>query len=58
VAPRAAVAGSTEVFAERVAQWGAVGVDEVIVPDFVLASGNERLDQLDALHEAVAPLLS
>jgi len=58
VAPRAAVAGSPEVFAERVAQWAAVGVDEVIVPDFVLASGNERLDQLDALHEAVAPLLS
>jgi alkanesulfonate monooxygenase SsuD/methylene tetrahydromethanopterin reductase-like flavin-dependent oxidoreductase (luciferase family) len=58
VAPRAAVAGPPEVFADHVAAWAAVGVDEVIVPDVVLGAGTERLDQLDALHAAVAPLLT
>jgi alkanesulfonate monooxygenase SsuD/methylene tetrahydromethanopterin reductase-like flavin-dependent oxidoreductase (luciferase family) len=58
VAPRAAVAGPPEVFAERVAAWADAGVDEVIVPDWLLGTGNERADHLDALHAAVAPLLS
>jgi alkanesulfonate monooxygenase SsuD/methylene tetrahydromethanopterin reductase-like flavin-dependent oxidoreductase (luciferase family) len=58
VAPRAAVAGPPDAFAERVAEWGDAGVDEVIVPDFVLGTGDQRADRLDALSAAVAPLLS
>ena len=56
--PRAAVAGPPEAFAERVQAWAAVGVDEVIVPDWFLGRGAERADRLDALHRAVAPLLT
>ncbi len=52
-APRAAVAGPPEHFAEVVEQWAEVGIDEVIVPDKGLASGDERLAQLDALQAAV-----
>src|SRR6478609_5329450 len=55
---RAAVAGPPEAFAERVAAWAAAGVDEVIVPDWFLGRGAERADRLDALHTAVAPLLT
>ena len=57
VAPRAAVAGPPEGFADRVAEWAAAGVDEVIVP-IRAGLGQERLDQLDALHKAVAPMLT
>ena len=53
VAPRAAVAGPPEHFAEVVDRWGEVGIDEVIVPDFALGSGSERLERLDALRAAV-----
>lgn len=53
VAPRAAVAGPPEHFAEVVEQWAEVGVDEVIVPDFVLGTGAARLERLDALRTAV-----
>lgn len=52
-APRAAIAGPPGRFAEVVEQWAAVGIDEVIVPDRGLATGNERLEQLDALRAAV-----
>jgi len=55
-APRAAVAGPAEVFAEALATWADHGVDEVIVPDFVLGSGARRTDALDSLHAAVADL--
>jgi alkanesulfonate monooxygenase SsuD/methylene tetrahydromethanopterin reductase-like flavin-dependent oxidoreductase (luciferase family) len=56
VAPRPAVGGPVERFAEMVAGWRDVGVDEVIVPDFTLGSGSERTDRMDALIEAAAPL--
>ena len=52
-APRAAIAGPPERFAEVVEQWAAVGIDEVVVPDNGLATGGERLEQLDALRSAV-----
>lgn len=52
-AVRPTVAGSPARFAERVAQWADVGVDEVIVPDFALGSGDEKADALDALLAAV-----
>jgi alkanesulfonate monooxygenase SsuD/methylene tetrahydromethanopterin reductase-like flavin-dependent oxidoreductase (luciferase family) len=54
--PRAAVAGPPSAFAEMVAGWAEVGVDEVIVPDWLLGTGAERLDHLDALRAAVAEL--
>ncbi len=55
VAPRAAVAGPPERFAETVDRWRDVGVDEVIVPGMFLGSGQQRLEHLDALRDAVAP---
>ena len=53
VAPRAAFAGSPDEFAELCAQWAAVGVDEVIVPDAALGRGDERLARIGALRAAV-----
>ena len=52
-APRATFAGTPEQFAELVDAWAQVGVDEVIVPDTGLATGAERLEQLDRLRAAV-----
>lgn len=53
VAPRAAYAGPPDGFAALCEQWAAVGVDEVIVPDAALGTGEERLARLDALRAAV-----
>jgi alkanesulfonate monooxygenase SsuD/methylene tetrahydromethanopterin reductase-like flavin-dependent oxidoreductase (luciferase family) len=55
VAPRPAVAGTAEQLAEVVSGWRDAGVDEVIVPDFVLGSGTRRRDALDEIIEHVAP---
>lgn len=56
VAPRAAVAGTPGEVAEVVSQWQAAGIDELIVPDFVLGrDAAEKVDSLDALAEAFAP---
>ena len=52
---RAAIAGTTDDVAEAVAAWQAVGVDEVIVPDFSLGRGAKKLERMDALIEQVAP---
>jgi F420-dependent oxidoreductase-like protein len=52
VAPRPAVAGPPAAIAEAAAAWGAVGVDELIVPDFTLGAGAQRLEALDALLDA------
>lgn len=51
---RAAIAGTTDDVAEAVAAWQAVGLDEVIVPDFTLGRGAKRLDRMDAIIEQVA----
>ena len=53
VAPRAAIAGPPERFAEAVDQWREVGVSEVIVPDVALGAGNERRDHMNALREMI-----
>lgn len=53
-APRAAFAGTPAEFARVVADWRAVGVDEVIVPDWNLGIGSRRADALDAIAAAVA----
>lgn len=53
VAPRAAVAGTAGRIAELVDEWGEVGVDEVILPDWHLGRGSERFERLDALRAAI-----
>ncbi len=53
---RAAVAGTTDDVLEAVAAWQAVGLDEVIVPDFALGKGPRRLERMDAILEAVQPV--
>jgi F420-dependent oxidoreductase-like protein len=55
VAPRPAVGGGVERLIESVHGWADVGVDEVIVPDFTLGTGPERLERLDLIIEQVAP---
>ena len=52
---RPAVAGTADDIAEAVAEWQAIGLDEVIVPDFTLGKGQNRLDRLDLIIEQVAP---
>ena len=55
VAPRPAVGGTAERLTEAVQGWADVGVDEVIVPDFTLGTGAQRLEALDLIIEQVAP---
>jgi alkanesulfonate monooxygenase SsuD/methylene tetrahydromethanopterin reductase-like flavin-dependent oxidoreductase (luciferase family) len=55
VAPRPAVGGPPERLVEAVAEWRDVGVDEVIVPDFTLGAGAEKLAHMDTIIEQVAP---
>jgi hypothetical protein len=50
------VYGTPARIAEAAAVWRDEGVDEVIVPDFGLAKGSQRLDAYRALAEALAPL--
>jgi alkanesulfonate monooxygenase SsuD/methylene tetrahydromethanopterin reductase-like flavin-dependent oxidoreductase (luciferase family) len=52
---RPAVAGLADEISEAVAEWEAVGLDEVIVPDFTLGKGQNRLDRLDLIINEVAP---
>ena len=53
-APMPAIGGPPARLAEVVAGWRDVGVDEVIVPDFTLGTGAERLDRMDAIINDVA----
>ncbi len=55
VAPRPAVGGPAERLVEAAQAWAEAGVDEVIVPDFTLGRGAERLERLDLIIEQVAP---
>jgi alkanesulfonate monooxygenase SsuD/methylene tetrahydromethanopterin reductase-like flavin-dependent oxidoreductase (luciferase family) len=54
-APRACVAGPVAALQEAVAGWAAVGVDELIIPDFLLGTGQQRREALDAIISEVAP---
>ncbi len=51
VAPRDAMAGTPRRIAETVADYAEVGLDEFIVPDFVLGEGARKLEALDSLLE-------
>ena len=55
VKPRPAVGGPAERLIEAVQGWAGVGVDEVIIPDFTLGTGTQRLEALDLIIEQVAP---
>ena len=55
VGGRAAVGGTVEDLAEVVGGWRDAGVDEVIIPDFVLGRGAQKLEALDAIAEHVLP---
>ena len=48
--------GTPERIADQAARWRDVGVDEVIIPDYLLPHGRARLDACDALAGALAPL--
>jgi alkanesulfonate monooxygenase SsuD/methylene tetrahydromethanopterin reductase-like flavin-dependent oxidoreductase (luciferase family) len=52
--PRASVAGTTSQIAEAVSALHQVGLDELIVPDFLLGTGAQKLDAMDALITEVA----
>lgn len=52
---RAAIGGTTDAVTEAVGAWQAVGLDEVIIPDFTLGRGTRKLDRMDAIIEQVAP---
>jgi alkanesulfonate monooxygenase SsuD/methylene tetrahydromethanopterin reductase-like flavin-dependent oxidoreductase (luciferase family) len=55
VKPRPAVGGGAGELVEAVQGWADVGVDEVIVPDFTLGTGAQRLEALDLIVEQVVP---
>jgi len=55
VKPRPAVGGGAAELIEAVQGWADVGVDEVIVPDFTLGTGAQRLEALDLIVEQVVP---
>jgi alkanesulfonate monooxygenase SsuD/methylene tetrahydromethanopterin reductase-like flavin-dependent oxidoreductase (luciferase family) len=54
--PQPVVYGPAARIAEAAATWRDEGVDEVIVPDFGMPRGPERLDAYRALAEAFKPL--
>ncbi len=49
------VGGGVEQLGEAIQGWADGGVDEVIVPDFTLGTGAQKLDAYDLLIEQVAP---
>ena len=53
VGARPAVGGTVDQLAELVAGWRDAGVDEVIIPDFVLGRGAQKLDAYDAIAAAL-----
>jgi F420-dependent oxidoreductase-like protein len=54
-APRAMIAGPVSQLVDTVGEWQDIGVDEVIVPDFLLGSGAQRRDALDEIIGAMGP---
>jgi len=53
VGARPAVGGTVDRLAEVVSGWRDAGVDEVIIPDFVLGRGAQKLDAYDAIAAGV-----
>lgn len=55
VGARPAVGGTVDQLADLVAGWRDAGVDEAIIPDFVLGRGAQKLDAYDAIAAALFP---
>jgi F420-dependent oxidoreductase-like protein len=53
--PRPVLAGTVERLRDVVAAYAAVGLTELIVPDFTLGSGARKLEALDRFVDEVAP---
>ena len=53
--PRPTIAGNAAQLADIIAEYAAAGVQELIVPDFHLPHGTEKIDFLDQFIEQVAP---
>jgi alkanesulfonate monooxygenase SsuD/methylene tetrahydromethanopterin reductase-like flavin-dependent oxidoreductase (luciferase family) len=53
--PRAVMAGTPERLRDIVAAYAEAGLDELIVPDATLGSGQAKLDVLDTFIDEVAP---
>lgn len=53
---RPIIAGNLKEVQETVAAYAAAGVDELIVPDFTLGQGQQKLDILDQFITEVAPV--
>jgi alkanesulfonate monooxygenase SsuD/methylene tetrahydromethanopterin reductase-like flavin-dependent oxidoreductase (luciferase family) len=53
--PMPGIGGPVERLTEAVAAWQKIGVDEVIVPDFTLGTGTQRLDRMDTIISEIAP---
>ena len=51
---RAAIVGTPAEITEIVGRYRDAGVDELIVPDFTLGTGQRRLDTLDRFNEEIA----
>lgn len=52
----AVIAGNLEEVKETIAQYKAAGVNELIVPDFTLGKGQQKLDILDTFINDIAPV--
>jgi alkanesulfonate monooxygenase SsuD/methylene tetrahydromethanopterin reductase-like flavin-dependent oxidoreductase (luciferase family) len=53
--PRPVMAGTPEDLRDVVAAYAQAGLDELIVPDFTLGSGAQKLEALDRFADEVAP---
>jgi F420-dependent oxidoreductase-like protein len=53
--PRPLMAGTPERMRDVVAAYAEAGLDELIVPDFTLGTGNQKLEALDTFIDEVAP---
>jgi hypothetical protein len=53
--PRPVMAGTPEHLRDVVAAYAEAGLDELIVPDFTLGSGSQKLEALDRFIDEVAP---
>ena len=53
--PRPLMAGTPERLRDIVAAYAKAGLDELIVPDFTLGTGDQKLEALDRFSDDVAP---
>jgi len=54
--PQPVLAGNLNEIRDTVAAYSEAGVNELLVPDFTLGQGQEKIDQLDRFINAIAPV--